>query len=311
MEFLHEQRNARKLQLLAESEQDVLVITSRRFLESWSPELLNALADCCQRGLKVKVLIERTPLAWRPLARKALRKMGAELRWAPRRFLSSLRTMPVQGEIWVFDRREIITANQRSRRPLAEAENMLSVECQLGAAVAKAAAAYFDLLWEANPGNMGFSVRHKQFAFHSGIRAEAEFFSCLASARRMVTICLPSGRLSRRLSQALQQALADGLHVTVFANADRDSTHAVRRLRRLAMQGATVKICGGRLASECALVDDRWVYMGSMPRSWGPWFSPPCPVFVVNNSEFRQEVLNALESQVSVEFNSPLLGYNG
>lgn len=294
---------ARKNQLLRNAQREVLVLTSRALLESWSSELQQNLKDCARRGLCIRLLVENSGISSFP-ALEPLRASGIEVRQSAQRFSWMFRSFPVQGEMWIFDRAELVTGNQRvsgspSSRPLA-----LAVECLLGADAALGTASYFEQRWEsAAAAALNFSIRQKNYAFHSGTRARGEFFACLLNAQREITLSLPGERISRGVSQALHAALTEGLKVTIFANAESSDAPGLRRLRRLAAAGASVKICGRRLKSECAIVDGTSIYMGSFPSSWQPFARGTCPVFVVQDRSGSAEILAALEAQVSVEIN--------
>jgi hypothetical protein len=175
------------------------------------------------------------------------------------------------------------------------------VELRLGREAAHALAAYFDRRWDNEAEPLAYSVRHRDYAFHSGRKAELEFFGCLVSAQRDIALSLPGGRISRRVAAALHVALREGIRVTVFTNADRDDGPGLRRLRRLSAAGAAVKICGRRLGSECAVVDEQSIYLGSFPASWHRWAPAPAPVLVVRDRDTGRELLHTLETQVSVE----------
>jgi hypothetical protein len=179
----------------------------------------------------------------------------------------------------------------------------LAVECLLGEDAAQTTAAYFDLRWHSAQAPLAYSAKNKNFSFHIGRESEPEFFGCLFRAKKNVTLSLPSGRLSKKLERALCQALERGLLVTVYANAQSSDAPSLRRLRRLTEAGLTLKICGQRLGSEFAIADGQSVFMGSLPTSWKPWRSAAGPAFVMQNHKMSQEILSALESQVSVEIN--------
>ncbi len=298
MELLHEPRMARKISMLDDCQQEVLVLTSRTLLEGWEPGLNESLRNCAARGLRVKVLVEKRGFSHFP-SPTSLRESGVEVRESTKRFSWMWNPYPVQGELWIFDRGALIAANER----LSGAPSALAVECLLGPDAALGTAAYFDHRWESASAAINFSVRQKNYAFYSGQRARNEFFACLLTAQEEITLSLPGGRISRKVALALHSALAEGLKVTIFANAEGDNAPALRRLRRLAGAGALVKICGRRLKSECALVDGNSIYMGSFPSSWQPWPREVSPVFVLQDRHVSHEILEALEKQVSVEIN--------
>lgn len=297
MELIHEPRMARKVTLLQDSQLEVLVLTSPSLLETWSPSLTEALALCAGRGLKVRVLVEAA--SPRPSARLTLlQNSGAEVRLAGKIFPWSFRAMPVQGEMWIFDRTDVMAVNER--RALPRQGLTMAVECLMGPDVATGAATYFDMRWQSSKAVI-FSVRHKNYAFHSGREGPKEFFGCLISAKKEILIALPGSRVSKRVEEALHTALAGGIQVTAYVNAEREDAPALKRLRRLAAAGAVLKICGNRLTSECALVDGTSAYMGSLPTSWNPLVRKHPHVFLVQNRAICEEIFTALESQVSVE----------
>lgn len=300
MELLHEPRMARKVSLLQDSQLEVLVLTSQSLLEAWPTPLYDALENCARRGLKVRVLVESGKP--KPTARLILLlKSGIEIRHSGKAFPWSFRTMPVQGEIWILDRADIVAVNERRKPTHLEITACMTVECLMGAEVAVGAATYFDLRWQSAAKPVAFSVRHKTYAFHSGHQSAHEFFACLLAAKKEVLLSLPGGRLSKRVEKALHIAITSGVEVTIYVNAEREDAPALKRLRRLAIAGAVLKICGKRLSSECAVVDGNSVYMGSLPASWNPMVRPHSPVFLVQNSSICEEIFTALESQVSVE----------
>lgn len=298
MELLLESRMTRKILLLQESKSEVLVLTSRSQIETWPTELAEALESCARRGLLVRVLAESGNLSTCARAGR-LGEAGAELRQS-RGMLSWLPGQrPVQGEIWVFDREEVVAVNERKAHSSLPVS--LSVECRLGAEVAHGTAAYFDLRWGSGAAPVSFSVRHKSYALHSGQQSAAEFFACLMLAKEEISLSLPGSRLSKRVEAALHGALSHGVRVTIFLNAEREDAPALRRLRRLHEAGATLKICGRRLRSECAIVDGQAVFMGSLPSSWHPLPAVQAPAFLVQNRAICHDLLGALEGQVSVE----------
>lgn len=313
MELLHERRTARKVHLLNDSQNEVLVLTSGSLPASWPSELVDSLKSCALRGLRVQVLVQATNRSSLEGSLAELEAAGVELRLSHSKLPFS--TLPVQAELWIFDRSELITVNRRVPAGLsASAALPPAIEFLMGADVAHGASAYFELRWKSATSPIAFSVRHKQFAFHGGQQAELEFFSCLLSAREEVSICLPGSRVSKKVESALRAALESGLKITIYANADGDNAPALKRLRRLWSAGAVVKICGHRLSTECAVVDGTFVYMGSLPSSWRPWvLRGHCPVFVVQNRDACRDLLNTLEAQVSVEMssqrNSPSLAF--
>jgi phosphatidylserine/phosphatidylglycerophosphate/cardiolipin synthase-like enzyme len=290
---------ARKALLLQRSNSEVLVLTSAPLAESWSQPLVDALLSCAHRGLEVRVLLENGPAA-RGAHLTALAAAGVSIRQTPRKLSWALRAFPVRAELWVIDREQALSVNQRTAAK-AHTARELHMECLMGVEAATGLGAYFDRRWESEVGAMNYTVRHKTYSFRSGRRAELEFFGCLPHARRDVTLCLPGGRLSRAVASALHLALSHGLTVNIFTNADRDDGQAIRRLRRLAAAGASVKICGQRLSSEGAVVDGRYVYLGPLPSSWHRWAEASCPVFVMDNTSLGGDLLQALERQVSVE----------
>ncbi|MGZ3653038.1 MAG: hypothetical protein ACXVB9_12845 [Bdellovibrionota bacterium] len=292
MELVLGQSMARKVLLLQSCQTEILVLTSASLAKSWSPALTGALQACAQRGVKVRILLE----SGRPVTLPALSALGAEVRTANRsRWSWMLRAFPVRSELWVFDGEEALSVNQRT------GSTSPPMECLMGADAAHGLTTYFERRWDNGSLALTFSVRHKHYSFHSGRRADLQFFSCVLHAQREITLYLPGGRVSRTVEGALQRALSHGLTVNVFTNAERDDTPALRRLRRLAAAGATVKICGNRLSSEGAVVDGQSVYLGPLPASWHRWSRGSCPVFVVNDRQLSQDLLGALDLQVSVE----------
>jgi phosphatidylserine/phosphatidylglycerophosphate/cardiolipin synthase-like enzyme len=290
---------ARKALLLQRSNSEVLVLTSATLAESWSQPIADALMDCARRGVEVRVLLESGPAA-RGSRINDLAAAGVVVRQTPRKLSWALRAFPVRAELWVIDRQQALSVNQRTPAR-AHSARELHMECLMGVEAATGLGAYFDRRWESEASAMNYTVRHKTYAFRSGRRAELEFFGCLPHARRDVTLCLPGGRVSRAVASALHLALSHGLSVNIFTNADRDDAPAIRRLRRLAAAGASVKICGQRLSSEGAVVDGRYVYLGPLPSSWHRWAEASCPVFVMDNVSLGGDLLQALERQVSVE----------
>jgi hypothetical protein len=306
MEMLHglslEQRTARKILLLEDCQSEVLVLTSSRLSDTWSPALREALAGCARRGLRVRLLLDSGSAAAREAAVR-MRSIGLEVREAPKRLSLVLRPFPVHSEVWVFDRATAVTVNERlAATPEPERrEGALRVECLFGTETARGIASYLDRRWEIEGRSLAFSVRHKSFSFHGGDRAELSFYACLLGAQKCITLSIPGGRVSRRVAAALHVALREGIRVQLYTNADRDDAPGLRRLRRLSSSGAVVKICGRRLRSEGAVIDGQDVYLGSLPASWHRWTRGSCPVFVVNDGRAAQELLGALEAQVSVE----------
>lgn len=301
MELLRAQSGARKSLLLNACQTEVLVLSSPRLIGAWSDSVVKALGDCARRGLAVRILLERGP---RPdsATLAVLREAGAEIRQVPRPFSWILRTFPVHSESWIFDRAEALTVNERvPSDPFRQNGPALQVECTLGTEAALGLASYFDRRWEAETHQLAFSVRHKSYAFHSGRNAELEFFECLLAAQESIVLCLPGGRVSRRVERALHVALREGLRVQIYTNAERDDAPGIRRLRRLSIAGALVKICGNRLRSEGAVLDEMAVYLGSLPTSWHPLRRASCPVFVMRDRAAARDLLSALEAQVSVE----------
>lgn len=291
---------ARKALLLQSCKSEVLVVTSISLAESWSPGVADGLAACARRGLDVRMLIE-SGAGTRSARIASLQAAGVRVRFAPpKRFSWALNAFPVRAEVWVLDRRQVLTVNHRSS-PRATSARELQLECLMGEEAAVGLFTYFERRWESEAGALNYSTRHKTYAFRSGRRAELEFFGCLPHARRDVSLCLPGGRVSRAVASALHVALSHGLSVNIFTNADRDDAPALRRLRRLSAAGATVKICGQRLSSEGAVVDGRFVYLGPLPSSWHRWTDSSCPVFVMDNTRLGNDLLQALDRQVSVE----------
>lgn len=303
MELLHDARKARKALLLQSSQSEVLVLTSQSLLEAWPLDLTDALESCARRGLKVCVLVEAGSLSPSPRVSR-LQLAGAEIRQAGRKFPWSFRLSPVQGEIWLFDRNDVVAVNER--KGSGHKGISMVVECLMGKEVAHGAAAYFDLRWQHSSTPVAFSVRHKNYALHSGRQGTQEFFGCLLSAKKEISLSLPGSRLSKKVEAALHAALAGGVQVTIYVNAEREDAPALKRLRRLAMSGAVLKICGSRLSSECAIVDGVSLFMGSLPVSWRPWARSHSPVFLVQNQPMSDEILQALEGQVSVEIATPV-----
>ena len=298
MELLRESRTARKILLLQECNSEALVLTSRSQIEAWPAELAQALEACARRGVKVRVLAESGSLSNLPRA-AALLAAGAELRQSRGMLAWLPAPRPVQGEVWIFDRREVMAVNERRHHPGLALS--LSVECLLGAEVAHGASAYFDHRWASSARPIAFSVRHKSYALHSGRHSRAEFFACLMAAQKEIVLSLPGSRISKPVEGALHAALSHGVKVTLYLNAEREDAPALRRLRRLTGHGALLKICGRRLRSECALVDGQAVYMGLFPASWRPLPAPEAPSFFVQDPRICRELLEALEGQVSVE----------
>ncbi len=288
MDMIHEPRTARKILLLKDSQKEALVITSRTSFESWSESLILALESCAQRGIKIFLLVEGSGFRSSPRAAR-LQLAGAKIRfhsnilpWLPTR--GSLR-----GEIWLFDRNCALTGDRF-----------------LGREIATGAAAYFDLRWQSSSAApVAFSVRHKNYSFHIGPESEQEFFACLLSARREIILSLASSRISRKVESALRQALSRQVSVTIYVSAEREDAPALKRLRRIAASGALLKICGRQLSSECVLVDNSLAYMGSLPRSWNPLSAELSPSFLVQNHLVCGEILQELESLVSVEIRVP------
>lgn len=300
-----EQRTARKILLLQDSQTEVLVLTSPRLYESWCSSLKVALRNCVLRGVRVRILLDTVP---NPSAAEELRRAGLEVRQAPKRFSWVLRPFPVHSEVWNFDRDVAVTVNERA---FAGATSRLSpgflAECLLGTETARGLASYFDRRWETDGQPLAYSVRHKSYSFHGGLRAELAFFDCLLGAQSTITLCVPGGRVSRRVESALHSALREGISVELFTNADRDDAPGLRRLRRLSSAGAVVKICGHRLSSELAVIDGQALYLGCLPTSWHRWTRGSCPVFVLNDGRAATDLLTALEAQVSVEVAGPSL----
>jgi phosphatidylserine/phosphatidylglycerophosphate/cardiolipin synthase-like enzyme len=297
MELLHDARKARKIQLLQHCQSEVLVLTSQTLLEAWSPELAEELENCANRGVRVRLLLDKGGASPSPRISRLL-LAGAEFRQGGRHYPWTRRA-PVEGEIWTLDRKDAIAVNERlgaSHKP-----HSMVVECLMGEDVAIGAASYFDNRWESSANSTAFSVRHKSYALHSGRQGSNEFFGCLIGAQREIIISLPGGRLAKKVEAALHSALASGLQVTLYVNAEREDAPALKRLRRLAMAGAVLKICGRRLSSECAVVDGQCLYMGSLPSSWEALAPPTSPVFVLRSKAVSAEILEALEGQVSVE----------
>lgn len=301
MELLHEPRMARKIEILSSCESELLVLTSRPLLESWPIELCRALEACAARGVGVRVLLEGN-FSGIPPAAEPLRRAGAQIRSLAPRFSWLRRARPVQTELWILDRSQLLAVNER----VAGTDSFptaLRMECLLGAEAAHGMAAFFEQRWSTTQ-HLTFSVRHKSYSFHSGHQAESAFFSCLLGAQNEVSLSLPGGRISRGVAAALHEALNQGIRVTIFTNAEGDNAPALRRLRRLSANGASVKICGRRLRSECAVVDHASIYMGSLPSSWMPLRKNLFPVFVMHDRQMGSEILEALERQVSVEIPS-------
>ncbi|HEY8278392.1 MAG TPA: hypothetical protein VIH99_02130 [Bdellovibrionota bacterium] len=294
---------ARITRLLHASRHEVLLLTSQRLLEQGSPDLLKALESCAQRGLRVKVLVEAPSISDSRVI-SVLQSAGAEVLRARKKFSWFFRPLVVHSEVWIFDRQELINSNERVRSDRDAADPFMTMECQLGSDVASGAASYFDMRWDSQALPASFSVRHKDFGCHSGSQAELEFFGALAMAQREILLSLPTSRVSKRVEGALHAAIASGVAVTLFANADGDNAPALKRLRRLANAGATVKICGRRLGSECAIIDGGAVFMGSLPSSSRLWRREAFPVFVLQSEALSAELRTALESQVSVEINN-------
>jgi|GEM_PF-5116501 len=303
MELLHDARKARKVLLLQDSQSEVLVLTSQSLLEAWPVDLVAALESCAQRGLKVCLLLESGSLSPTPRVAHLLRA-GAEVRQASHKFPWSFQLSPVQGEIWLFDRDVVVAVNERSGA--ASRQHSMVVECLLGEEVARGTAAYFDLRWQHSAAPVNFSVRHKNYALHTGRQGDEEFFNSLKSAKKEILLSLPGTRLSKKVEAALHQAMANGVQVTIYVNADREDAPALKRLRRLAMAGAVLKICGHRLSSECAVLDGSTVFMGGLPGSWRPWAQAHGAVFLLQNRNMCDEILQALEGQVSVEIATPV-----
>ena len=302
MELLRESRKARKVLLLQSTQSEVLVLTSQTLLEAWPLDLTDALESCALRGLKVRVLIESGSLTPSPLVLR-LQLAGAEIRQASRKFPWSFRLAPVQGEIWLFDRTDVVAVNER--KGASHKSFSMVVECLMGKEVAHGAAAYFDLRWQSSSAPVSFSVRHKNYALHCGHQSAHEFFGCLLAAKKEISLSLPGSRISKKVEAALHGAMSGGVRVTIYVNAEREDAPALKRLRRLAMGGAVLKICGRRLSSECVVVDGTSVYIGSLPVSWRPWTRGHSPVFLVQNRGMSDEIVQALESQVSVEISAP------
>jgi phosphatidylserine/phosphatidylglycerophosphate/cardiolipin synthase-like enzyme len=302
MELLLEPSKARKILLLQESQLEVLVLTSQYLLEAWSPELCEALAHCARRGLRVRVLVDAAIPSPSPRL-TALQRDGAEVRRAGGIFPLSLRRAPVQGELWILDRKDVVAVNERKRSKHTKLS--MAVECLMGEEVASGAATYFDLRWSSASSSVIFSVRHKNYALLSGQKSPNEFFGCLLKAKKTVSLSLPGSRVAKKVESALHQVLESGVGVTIYVNAEREDAPALKRLRRLALAGAVLKICGERLSSECAVIDGTSVYMGSLPSSWRPFTESSSPVFLMRNQRIGVEILAALESQVAVEISAP------
>jgi phosphatidylserine/phosphatidylglycerophosphate/cardiolipin synthase-like enzyme len=282
---------ARKILLLQDTQSEVLVLTSSRFTQSWSAELRSAVERCARRGLRVRVLVEDGgPVA---LA-------GVEQRRVPRSLAQLFRAPTLHSEIWIFDHDVAITANERPGESAP-------LECLLGAASARGLATYLERRWENGGRPLAYSVRHQGAAFVAGERAEREFFHCLLRAQKEIVLSLPGGRVSRRVERALHAALREGIRVVLFTNADRDDAPGLRRLARLAHAGAALKLCGRRLRSEAAVIDRRGVYLGCFPTSMHRLLrSPAGPVFVAHDTPAANDLLEALDSQVSVDIGGSL-----
>lgn len=302
MKLLLESRTTRKILLLQGSQSEILILSSRPQIEAWPAELAHALEACARRGIRVRVLAENESISASERA-ASLESAGAEFRqcrgalaWLPRQ-------RPLNGEFWIFDRAEVMAVNARSARPSLSLS--LSVECLLGSDVAHGAAAYFDQRWSSSSGPVAFSVRHKNYSLYSGSQSAEEFYACVVLARKEIVLSLPESRISKRVEGHLHAALSRGVRVTVFLNAEREDAPALRRLRRLTVSGAVLKICGRRLRSECAIVDRETVYMGAFPTSWRPLPLSEAPSLLVQNEEISRELIEALEGQVSVEISRP------
>jgi phosphatidylserine/phosphatidylglycerophosphate/cardiolipin synthase-like enzyme len=217
-----------------------------------------------------------------------------------------LRPFPVHPEVWSFDRKAAITANERVvSAPPTGIASAFRADCLLGEESANGLASYFEQRWQLEGRSLAFSVQQRDFKFQGGLRADLSFFSCLLGAQDEIVISLPGSRVSRMVANALQEALRQGIHVQLFTNADRDEAPGLRRLRRLAAEGAVLKICGRRLRSEFVIIDGQAVYLGSLPSAWHRWTRSSSLSFVVNDSETAGDLLGALEAQVSVEVSGP------
>src|SRR5438067_2099099 len=90
---------ARKIQLLQDSQTEVLLLTGPRFTANWAGALMEALTECAQRGLRVRLLLESGAKQNTALLAD-LRSAGIDVRLAPKRLSWLWRPFPVQSEIW-------------------------------------------------------------------------------------------------------------------------------------------------------------------------------------------------------------------
>lgn len=317
MELLHEPTEAlaRRIQLVESAQTEILLQVFKVRGDALSLRFLRSLAAKSRAGVKVRMLTDGMYGRLSPDLTAELEAAGVEIRRYRRfSFLSPWKAFyRMHDKILVVDRTAVLIGGRNLEEAAFDLDphkKLWDLEILLKGPAAETAANYFEQCWSKvdMARSFGFRVKHKQFVFLGGRDSARELYLSLAVAQREIVLCSPYFVPSRQLTGILRDARTRGVRVRIFTNSahssDQPLAHAAYLNSResLARAGVEFHEARGRevLHAKCALIDDRWTFVGSFnfdPRSENLNSES---LFGVQSKELHDQVLQSLEKFIGL-----------